>query len=342
MSKQNPIGKVLLEAWEESALPEGKTAFLRADLFPELNAVSAAKHWHFEQSFAPYADTLKNVGYAAESSLFMEEGSYDCVLVFATRFAEENRHLLARAWGALKVGGVLVVAQHNDLGAKRLDSLLKSIGTEYAVLTKHHCRALSARKVAGTIAPVDWLQALAPVAVAGAPLQAAPGMFSWRRVDAGSALLADALPQDFSGHGADIAAGWGYLSWRLLESQPGISTITLYEAEKQALDMARVNLSAHPARTRFHWCDAAKPLPAIPAGGFDWAVMNPPAHDLSWSAPEMTAAMFTQAADALKPNGTLWLVAGRQLPYEELLQKRFKSVQKLLENADFKLIKAQK
>lgn len=342
MSKPNPIGKVLLEAWEEAALPEGKVSFLRADFFPELNTIPAAKGWHFEQSFAPYADALIHAGYAAEASVFMEEGSYDSVLVFATRFAEENRYLLARAWGALKVGGVLVVAQHNDLGAKRLDSLLKSIGTEFAVLTKHHCRALSARKRAGTTAPADWLHALAPAAVSGVPLQAAPGMFSWRRVDAGSALLADAFPQDFSGHGADIAAGWGYLSWRLLDSQPGISSLTLYEAEKQALNAAQVNLKAHAERTRFHWCDAAKPLPGVPTGGFDWAVMNPPAHDLSWSAPEMTAAMFTQAASALKIGGSLWLVAGRQLPYEELLQKRFKTVTKLHENGDFKLIKAQK
>lgn len=342
MSKQNPIGKVLLEAWEESALADGKTAFLRAAHFPELNSVSAAKNWHFEQSFAPYADVLTQAGYEAEASLALEDGGYDTVLVLATRFAEENRNLLARAWKALKIGGVLLIVQHNDLGAKRLDSLLKSIGTEYSVLTKHHCRALSLRKTTGANCPAEWLNALAPSAVQGIPLQASAGMFSWRKVDAGSQLLADALPKSLSGHGADIAAGWGYLSWRLLESQPSITSITLYEAEKMALDMARVNLATHADRTHFHWCDAAKPLPQVPSGGFDWAVMNPPAHDLSWSAPEMTAAIFTQAAEALKVGGSLWLVAGRQLPYEELLEKRFKTIQKMHENGDFKLIKAQK
>lgn len=342
MSKQNPIGKILLEAWEESALADGKTAFLRADLFPELNGLAAAKHWHFEQSFAPYADSLIHAGFAAEPSVLLEEGSYDTVLIFATRFAEENRALLARAWTALKVGGVVVIVQHNDLGAKRLDSLLKQLGGEFGVMTKHHCRALSLRKSAGATVPPEWLDAMAPVSIPGTPLQAAPGMFSWRKVDGGSALLADALPQGMKGHGADIAAGWGYLSWRLLESQPAIASISLYEAERLALNMAKVNLAIHESRTHFHWCDAAKPLPAVPAGGFDWAVMNPPAHDLSWSAPEMTAGMFAQAANALRTGGSLWLVAGRQLPYEALLEKRFKTHRKISENAEYKLIEAVK
>lgn len=340
-NKSESAAKLLFLA-VESHIPEtSDIVFLRAAYSEELSHFGEAKNWQMEQSFAPYADQLRETGYKVEPSLMLSISSREAVLILATRFAEENQSLLARAFEVLKPSGWLAIAQHNDLGAKRLDGLVKSLGGgKITTLTKHHCRAVICQKTSNynkTLA-AEWKTKVKPVTVPGTSLLAAPGMFSWRQVDKGSALLMEHLPKNLSGKGADIAAGWGYLSWRLLGSCPNIQSISLYEAEKQALDLAENALRKEKAS--FYWCDAARPLPGIPAGGFDWAVTNPPAHDLLWNAPEVTASLFKQVAAALKPGGILYMVAGRQLPYEALLEKLFKTLVKRYENADYKIIEA--
>jgi 16S rRNA (guanine1207-N2)-methyltransferase len=338
---QQAIVNTLFRGLEELVppLPEKpQVAFLRAMHSYDLAAYPHATQWHYEQSFAPYADMLREGGYAVTPDIAHMDGQ-DVVLFAATRFAEENLATLARGWRMLRVGGWMVVAQHNDLGAKRLDGVVRQLGERHS-LSKHHCRAIAVQKTGEEPEVVAaWLKQDAPQTVEGAPLQAAPGMFSWRKVDAGSRLLIEALPPTLAGKGADICAGWGYLSWALLESRPAIAHITLIEAEKRALDMAGRNLAAHAEKCRFLWADATRPLGVQ---GLDWAVMNPPAHDMLQSAPEASAAIFASAASALKQGGTLYLVANRHLPYERHLEELFGEQVTTHEQDGFKVIEAVK
>lgn len=339
-STQHAMVKTLFMGLEELAplsQADAPVAFLRAMYSHDLGDYAYAKQWRMEQGFAPYADTLREGGYVVSPERIAEKDNFERVLFVATRFAEENLATLARGWQMLKVGGWLVVAQHNDLGAKRLDGLMKQLGERHA-LSKHHCRAVAVQKTAETPAVLaEWLNADAPQQVEGAPLLAAPGTFSWRKVDAGSRLLMEALPKSLSGKGADICAGWGYLSWALLESRPAIAHIALFEAEKRAIDLAEQNLAVHVAKCSFAWVDATRPLAA---SNLDWAVMNPPAHDMLQSSPEATAAIFATAAKALKQGGKLYLVANRHLPYERTLETLFSSQATTHENNEFKVIEA--
>lgn len=338
---QHSIIKTLFLGLEELVpvlADDAQVAFLRAMHSYDLAHYANAKSWHYEQSFAPYADVLREGQYPVQPDRLQGVGM-DVVLYAATRFAEENLVSLARGWRMLKPGGWLVVAQHNDLGAKRLDGVVKRLGERHT-LSKNHCRAIAVQKDhAEPDVVAEWLLQDVPQQVEDTPLKAAPGMFSWRKVDAGSRLLIDALPKSLSGKGADICAGWGYLSWALLESRPAIGHITLIEAEKRALDMAKQNLAAHAAKCDFVWADATRPLAAK---GLDWAVMNPPAHDMLQSAPEASAAIFSAAADALKSGGKLYLVANRHLPYERTLDQLFSSQATTHETNEFKVIEATK
>lgn len=316
-----------------------QVAFLRAMHSYDLTGYAHAKTWHYEQSFAPYAAMLREAGYAVSPDKLTSQGTMDRVLFAATRFAEENLATLARGWQMLKPGGWLIAAQHNDLGAKRLDATMKQMGGNHLSLSKFHCRVIAVQKTECAESPLirEWLGADAPQKVENTPLMAAPGMFSWRKVDAGSRLLIESLPKSLAGRGADIAAGWGYLSWELLESRPNIQHIALYEAEKRALDMAEKNLANRAGKTAFYWADATRPLEG---GLVDWAVMNPPAHDLLQSAPEATAAMFATAAKALKQGGKLYLVANRHLPYERTLETLFSMQATIHETNEYKVIEA--
>ena len=57
-------------------------------------------------------------------------------------------------------------------------------------------------------------------------------MFSHDRIDAGSRLLAECLPETAKGAAADFGAGWGYLVGACLrKGRKGLKAIDLYEAD---------------------------------------------------------------------------------------------------------------
>lgn len=330
-------------------LPLEKGLWMRAIASPEISVLAKNGGWLFEQSFAPYALALSDMGIAVSPFQDCGISTMDRIVYLATRSSEENAAEIARAWDMLKPGGWLVTAQHNDHGAKRLETLLKQLASEISSTSKHHARAVMAQKPkdykrspAEDVLLKEWRARMVPHPIAGSQLQAAPGMFSWKSIDAGSQLLAEQLPTSLQENGADIGAGWGYLSWAILARCPKVKAITLYEAEKRALDMAEINLQSRNTSTTltYQWADATRPL--VKQTPFDWAVMNPPVHDMMVSAPDATQAMFATAHGALRQSGSLWIVANQHLPYERSLQKLFSHVSIITEERGYKIIEARK
>jgi 16S rRNA (guanine1207-N2)-methyltransferase len=68
--------------------------------------------------------------------------------------------------------------------------------------------------------------------------------------------------------------------------------------------------------------------------------MNPPFHEGKHADALIGLKFIATAAQALRTNGELWLVANRQLPYENLLNETFAHVEKIDENGAFKVIHA--
>ena len=161
----------------------------------------------------------------------------------------------------------------------------------------------------------------------------APGVFSADGPDPASAFLADALPP-LGGQVADLGAGWGYLSHRILEAG-GPEALHLVEADWPSVASAQMNVTASAAV--FHWADATTWMPPEP---LDHVVTNPPFHQGRAADPELGRAFIYAAAGMLKPKGSLWLVANRHLPYEKTLEDAFRTVVPLTPNPSFKLFHA--
>lgn len=286
------------------------------------------------QPFRPDFLKLEGAGFAVAP--IAEGDGYDLAFVFAGRHRGRNEANIADAWERLRPGGTLLVSGGATDG---IDSLRKRVARSSATvehLSKHH-------------AVVFWLSrgGNAPeriVEPAGGSLvesrfRTAPGMFSHDRVDAGSRLLAENLPRDLSGRVADFGAGWGYLAVAALEHCPGISAIDLFEADWNALEAARKNLSAAHAPAQFHWIDLVS---ETVERAFDAVIMNPPFHAGRAAEPELGAALVRASARALKPGGRLFLVANRGLPYEKALAESFASHTEILRDGGFKLLSARR
>ncbi len=143
------------------------------------------------------------------------------------------------------------------------------------------------------------------------------------------------MPVSLRGNIADLGAGWGFLSHVALEKSPNISRIDLYEADARALDCARKNVTGN---VHFHWHDVTKGLPET----YDHIIMNPPFHTAQSKDVDLGKAFLSIAAAALKRNGTLHIVANRQLPYEAHLRELGLRSRLIAEDHAYKVIFAMK
>lgn len=252
---------------------------------------------------------------------------YAAALVCLPRAKPDARGLVAAAC-AVTDGPVLVDGQKDD----GVDSMLKACragATVSAPLSKAHGKIFAIE--AGRFE--EWRAE--PGRTADGWLTA-PGVFSADGVDPASELLAGALP-DLSGHGADLGAGWGYLSARALARFPKIKALDLVEAEHAALDCARVNVT--DPRAAFHWEDATA---WRPGRMLDFVIMNPPFHRGRSADPSLGRAFIRAAAGMLAPRGRLVMVANAHLGYETFLGEVFGEVGSLGGNRSFKLLSAER
>ena len=318
----------------------GRVACLRAHAGLVLPDGVAAADIAAEQSYFPHVQALRRAGWNVVDALEGQEGQFDLVLVLSPRQKEEARALFARALALCAPGGRIVACQHNDEGARSGEADLKSLVGLGGSLTKNHCRVfwtapLNDQHDAALAA--RWAALDAPRAIAGGRFTSRPGVFAWDRIDPASALLVEHLPPSLAGIGADLGAGWGYLSAEVLEKCPKVTRMDLYEAEGRALALARTNLAGAGDKAQFHWTDVGAGL----AGKYDFIVTNPPFHTTNRTGrPELGKSFITAAADGLRQGGRLLLVANRHLPYEEVLGERFSQVDVLAERDGFKLVSA--
>lgn len=164
--------------------------------------------------------------------------------------------------------------------------------------------------------------------------QTAPGVFSADGVDPASALLIAHLPADLGRRVIDLGAGWGYLAARAL-TRDTIRQIDLVEADHTALVCAKANIT--DPRAQFHWADATDWVsPALA----DSVIMNPPFHQTRRADPDIGRAFIAAAARSLSPNGRLYMVANRHLPYEPALAEHFANVDEIAGTGAFKIIAA--
>lgn len=265
----------------------------------------------------------------AQSYAVTPSPPYAAALVCLPRSREAARALIAKAAAEVAAGGLIVVDGQKTDG---IDTALKDLRGRVDLsesLSKAHGK-LATFKAGPDLA--DWLAR--PRQVEG--FQTLPGIFSADGPDKGSVLLASALPAKLAGKVADLGAGWGFLAAEILK-RPGVKRLDLIEAEADALDCARINIT--DPRARFHWADATL---WRPDSLLDAVVTNPPFHLGRDADPGLGAAFIRAARRMLAPDGSLWLVANRHLPYDAALSESFLAHEEVAGDGGFRVIHATK
>ncbi|CDX22886.1 Methyltransferase small [Mesorhizobium sp. ORS 3324] len=372
--------KTLFYPFEAEALPlprkDARVLFLGAEpgfRLPE--GFEAALH--LVQGFRPHFRALQASGYTVTPRV--EGSGFDMALVLTGRHRGQNERRIADAIERVLPGGLVIIAGSKDDGIDSLRKRMASKDDRLASMIAGHEPAgviIERRDGSRDVLPderlfhpqtakvplsghlskhhgvVFWLE-WTPQAEAfarsihdwqnGWPLvdgrfRTAPGMFSFDRIDAGSKLLAANLPADIKGNVADFCAGWGYLAAEVAQRSMELSSLDLYEADFEALEAAKLNVRA-AVETRFLWTDL---LTESVDRHYDAIVMNPPFHSGRAAEPGIGAGIIRVASKALRPGGRLFMVANRQLPYEQVLAAAFSSHAEIARDGMFKVFSARR
>ena len=88
------------------------------------------------------------------------------------------------------------------------------------------------------------------------------------------------------------------------------------------------------SRANFIWGDVS----SFSGGPYDTIISNPPFHISRNANPELGISFIKAAKLLLKPSGSLWIVANRQLPYENIMKDSFKETEKIISRDGFKVL----
>ncbi|AWN41826.1 class I SAM-dependent methyltransferase [Methylobacterium durans] len=248
------------------------------------------------------------------------EASLDSIAMLAPPGTVERRFVLAHALRALRPGGRLTALAPKDKGGSRLARELRDLGCAPGDEPRRHHRICTLDRPEAALPLAEAISAGAPRHIENIALCTQPGIFSWDRLDPGTALLLGVLPP-VSGAGADLGCGLGILA-RALLAAPAVTKLVLIDIDRRAIEMARRNVG--DPRAEFRWADLRTADSGL--ARLDFVVMNPPFHDGGAEDQALGQTFIRRAAESLRPGGTLWLTANAHLPYEAVLRASFRSV----------------
>ncbi len=274
----------------------------------------------------PGADTIEAIGNGVLSRLVM----------LAPPGTIERRHVLAQALRALAPDGDLTVLAPKTRGGARLAAELTAFGCQVHETARRHHRICRVRRPAAPVGLEAAIAAGAPRFDAGLDLWTQPGVFSWDRVDPGTALLL-ASAGGLIGRGADLGCGLGLLAAAVLES-PAVTTLICVDIDRRAIEATKRNVT-DPRAVLLHR-DLRLGDPEL--ANLDFVIMNPPFHDGGQEDRTLGLAFISAAANMLRKGGVCRLVANIALPYEGRLKAEFSTVTGLAQGGGYKVYEAVK
>ena len=261
------------------------------------------------------------------------------------------KQLLWEGFRALRPGGRLYLAGGNQEGIKTALAMAEALFGRVSLLGyRKGFRVGSAVKESET--PPDPASFIDPWLASGAfvsfsvqirgqevQIRSRPGVFSWDRIDGGTAQLLEVLRVQPGDSVLDLGCGYGLIGVVAARLAPDVK-VTLVDADAAAIEAANATLLANHVqhgRAVLQDCGAG-----LADASFDIVATNPPFHQGKKTDYDVGRQFVKEAARVLKPGGVLFLVANRFLPYEAQVEKFFGNVQQVTLDSRYKVLFARK
>lgn len=247
--------------------------------------------------------------------------------------------LVHAAASVLPAGGELLVYGANDEGARSAPNRIEPVfGEATTVAVKRRCRVVRAERpdeVPGLRGSLDAWRREWTLELAGRERRwvSYPGLFAHGRLDAGTALLLEALTAPLGGARAlDYGCGTGILGGALRTRNPEVE-VDLLDPDAVALEAASENVpGGRPV--------LGDGLDAVADRRYRRIVSNPPYHEGKAETLRVVERLIADAPARLTHDGALEMVVQRRLPVERPLRKAFAGVEAVAETGTHRVWRA--
>jgi 16S rRNA (guanine1207-N2)-methyltransferase len=273
--------------------------------------------------------------------------SFDTVIIEIPKGRKLARRWLAEAFLGLKTGGILYLCGANKEGINPIVEDAEMLLGESAVLGyKKGSRLVRLQKkypslpVEGWwrtpgIAPETWHIFALQTSSGIIEICSLPGIFSFDRLDGGTQLLLDSLPDLHNLNLLDLGCGYGAIG--LTTARFGAASVDMVDANLLAVAASKRNIERQ--RLANARALASDVLSAVPDKKYDLILSNPPFHTGRDVDYQVARAFIEQSYSALQTGGQLYLVANRFIRYERIMGDYFQQSDIIVQSSRFHILR---
>ncbi|MGB0895063.1 MAG: methyltransferase [Parashewanella sp.] len=261
--------------------------------------------------------------------------TFDTVIIYYPKAKPLAGYLFHLAAQYLAIGGQLLLVGENKGGIKSAPKTLPSFfDNTDKIDNARHCLLYRSELVelAPELTLRDWMTQY-NVATPNGDIKICnlAGSFSQKQLDLGTQLLTENLAT-FTGRVLDFGCGAGVLTAALLKAQPELK-VECVDINAMALASCELTLKQNDMTANVYPSDGFSDI----EGQFDGVISNPPFHDGLKATTDITLNFVKSSATALTKGGTFQIVANRHLPYADIINAQFGSVNVSAENNKYKI-----
>ncbi len=297
------------------------------------------------------ANQVRNACLLNQTSLLPEEtGAFEVIAIDLPKGRKLAQRWIIEAYHLLSPGGVLYLAGAKDWGIRSISEDAEQIFGQGTLLAyKKGNRILRFRKsqdqlpeqgwwkVSG-VAPGTWHEFQAETPQGVLPIRSLPGVFSFDRLDEGTALLFPFLQANTQERVLDLGCGYGILG--LAAALSGATQVDLVDENLLAVAASKENLRLHLVSTAQVY--PSDVLEAVKEQRYSLIVTNPPFHSGKSVDYHTTQAFIEQGWQALDRGGRFLLVANRFIRYDRMMEKIFPRVEEMARTNRYQVLQGEK
>ena len=164
-------------------------------------------------------------------------------------------------------------------------------------------------------------------------------VFSRERLDIGTRLLLDNLPEADAGAVViDLGCGNGVVGAAMVRANPGIEMVFTDESYMAVASAEATFVANCPGEDASF--EVADGLDGFEPGSADVIICNPPFHEGNATGDAVAWQLFTQSRDALQKGGELIVIGNRHLGYHAKLKRLFHNCETVASTTKFSVLRS--